>query len=71
VVYRKPSAVIFEGDWKMELTHKVRHEVVNREMSIMLGVSIFAILMLIAVVLVAGGPGTSFQDYASVIAASP
>ncbi len=60
----------------MELAHQVRHEAVkgevrNREMSIILGVSIFAILTLIAVVLVAGGPGTSFQDYASVIAASP
>jgi hypothetical protein len=55
----------------MEPARQVRHEVVDRETSIILGVSIFAILMLIAVVRVAGGPGTSFQNYASVIAASP
>ena len=67
--------VIFERDLKMELAHQVRHEAVTgevrNEMPIILGCSIFAILMLIAVVLVASGPGTPFQDYASVIAASP
>jgi len=40
----------------MEPAHQVRHEVVDRETSIILGVSIFAISTLIAVVLVAGGP---------------
>jgi hypothetical protein len=59
----------------MELAHPVRQEAVKgevrNEMPIILGCSILGILMLIAVVLVAGGPGTAFQDYASVIAASP
>lgn len=60
----------------MELAHQVRQDaakgkVRSHEMPIILGYSIFAILMLIAIVLVVGGPGTSFQDYASVIAAAP
>ncbi len=60
----------------MELAHQVHHEAVkgevrNREMPIILGCSIFAILALIAIVLVAGGPSSPFQDYASVIAAAP
>jgi len=54
----------------MELAQQVRHTAVkgegrNREMSIILGYSILAILMLLAIVLAFGGPGVSPEDLAS------
>jgi hypothetical protein len=62
--------VIFEGDLKMELTQQVRHGAVkgegrNHDMTIILGYSILAVLMLMAIVLASGGPGVSPEDLAS------
>jgi hypothetical protein len=62
--------VIFEGDLKMELAQQVRHGAVkgqerNHEITIILGYSIFAALMLMAIVLASGGPGVSPEDLAS------
>jgi hypothetical protein len=62
--------VIFEGDLKMELAQQVRHgaaksELRSHDMSIILGYSLAAILMLMAIVLASGGPGVSLEDLAS------
>jgi hypothetical protein len=62
--------VIFEGDLKMELAQQVAHRVVksderNRDMTVILGYSILAVLMLMAIVLAFGGPGVSPEDLAS------
>jgi hypothetical protein len=55
---------------KMELAQQVRHSAVkgegrNHEMSIILGYSILAVLMLMAIVFACGGPGVSPEDLAS------
>jgi hypothetical protein len=54
----------------MELAQQIRHgvaktEVRSREMSIILGYSILAVLMLMAMVLAFGGPGVLPEDLAS------
>ena len=54
----------------MELAQQVAHRVVkpderNREMTIILGYSILAMLMLMAIVLAFGGPGVLPEDLAS------
>ena len=54
----------------MELAQQVAHRVVkrgerNHEMTIILGYSILAVLMLMAIVLAFGGPGVSPEDLAS------
>jgi hypothetical protein len=56
----------------MELAQQVRHGAIkgegrNLEMTIILGYSILAVLMLIAIVLASGGPGVSPEDLASMI----
>jgi hypothetical protein len=59
----------------MELAQQIRHDAVkrearNHETTIILGYSIVAVLLLIAIVLAFGGAGASSQDLA-VIAAAP
>ena len=54
----------------MELAQQVAHQVVkhgerNHEMTIILGYSILAVAMLMAIVLAFGGPGVSPEDLAS------
>ena len=55
---------------EMELAQQVRHGAVkgegrSHEIAIILGYSILAVLMLMAIVLASGGPGVSPEDLAS------
>jgi hypothetical protein len=62
---------LFEGDLKMELVQQVRHarsagkEVRNHEMSIILGYSLVATLLLMVIVLAFGSSGVPSGDIAS------
>jgi hypothetical protein len=54
----------------MEVAQQIRHgvaktEVRSREMTIILGYSLLAVLMLMAIVVAFGGPGVSPEDLAS------
>lgn len=54
----------------MELAHQASHGIAKREdrthdMTIILGYSALAVLMLLAIVLAFGGPGVSPEDLAS------
>jgi hypothetical protein len=62
--------VIFEGDFKMELVQQVHHgiaktEARSYELTIILGYSLIATLLLAVIVVAFGGPGLSPEDLAS------
>ena len=56
----------------MELAQQVRLDHAKRsershDLSILLGFSVLSVLLLIAIILAAGGPGTAIGDFASMI----
>jgi hypothetical protein len=67
------SKVIFDGDLQMALAQQIASAKVgvrSRDMTIILGYSIFALGMLLAIYLAGSPPGTEAADFANMVAFS-